>query len=101
MIASVTTAFPVSVLKSGTNLLSAKNDSPAIVGPLDLPWASFCLACKSKSNDFINDVIVVVEPSWLIWSVPTSCSKNCVWPKPSCPTTAGKVPLDVELNLVA
>ena len=60
--ANVTFALPCNVLKSGTNLLTAKNTSPAIVGPVDLPCAFRCLDCKSKSYDFTNDVTVVVLP---------------------------------------
>ena len=62
---SVTLAFPCNVLKSGTNLLIARNTSPAMVGPVPLPCAFRALDCKSKSYDFTNYVTVVVVPSVL------------------------------------
>ena len=89
-------ALPSSVLKSGTNLLTAKKTSPAGEGPGNSdPVGLLLFLSRSISYDFINEVTTVVEPSSLTWSLPTSCSKNLVWPKPSWPTTAGKVPLAV------
>ena len=61
--AKLTFELPSKFLKSGTNLLTAKNTSPAILGPDDLPYAVFCLFSKSMSNDFIKEETIVVDPS--------------------------------------
>ena len=53
------------VLKSGTKRLTAKKISPAMLGPDDLPLASLCLCCRSKSKDLIKEGTIVVEPSSL------------------------------------
>ena len=90
LIANVTLAFPCKSLKSGINLLTAKNTSPMVP----------CV-CISKSYDFTNEVTVVVVPSGLTWSVPTSCSNKTVWPKPDSPTIIGKLPDALSLNFVA
>ena len=63
--ANVTLALPAKVLKSGTKRLTAKKISPAMLGPDDLPLASLCLCCRSKSKDLIKDGTIVVEPSSL------------------------------------
>ena len=74
--------------KLGKNLRIAKNTSL---------W-SFC---KEKLKDSTKDVKAVVLPSGLIWSVPISCSKNTVWPKPVSPWITGKVPVLELLKAVA
>ena len=59
----LTLALPSNVLKSGTNLLTAKNNSPANVFPTACPDAFFLLCSKTISKDYIKEETIVVDPS--------------------------------------
>ena len=61
--AKLTFELPCKSLKSGTNLLTAKNNSPANVFPTACPDAFFLLCSKSISIDFIKEETIVVDPS--------------------------------------
>ena len=88
--ASVSLALPWRFLKSGINLFNDKKNSPSVSSVL-----------MSKSKDLANEVIVVLLPSALTWSVPVSCSNIVVLPKPVIPLTAGNDPFVDESYLVA